>query len=50
MTTAATVGAVTVVEQIEQPDRRDLNHRIRPAFPQLLGWQRVFRQPRRRDT
>jgi hypothetical protein len=50
MTATVVVVAVTVVEQIEQPDQRDLNHRIRSAFPQLLGWQRAFRQPRRRDT
>jgi hypothetical protein len=30
MTTAVVVGAVTVVEQIEQPDRYDLNHRFAP--------------------
>jgi len=50
MTIAVVVGAVTVIEQIEHPDRRDLNHRSRTALSQLLGWRRAFRQPRRRDT
>ena len=43
-------GAAAAAQVSQRPDRRDLNHRIRPALSQLLGWQRAFRQPRRRDT
>ena len=43
-------GAAAAAQVSQRPARRDLNHRIRPALLQLLGWQRAFRQPRRRDT